>query len=62
MDLTQTRQLLLVALSSPSSASLQRPAAIKTLLTKAGKDIHWLANLVGQRRPRPPITGSEPDR
>lgn len=48
MDLARTRQLLLVALSSTSPGeTFNAIAAIKTMLTKAGKDIHWLASSLG---------------
>lgn len=48
MDLAKTRQLLLVALSSghPNEA-FNALTAIKTLLTKASKDIHWLTSSLG---------------
>ena len=48
MDLARTRQLLLVALSSGHpNESFNALSAIKTLLSKANKDIHWLANTLG---------------
>ena len=48
MDLTKTRQLFLVALSSSAPGeSFNALQAIKTILSKTGKDIHWLASSLG---------------